>query len=209
VQATWYYDLISPFAYLYRRQWRRLDASFEARLRPVLFGGILKHWGSIGPAELPTKRIHTYQYCAWQAKKLGVPFVMPSRHPFNPLSALRLMVGIEAHAQIVDRAFDAIWAQGTDPELDFEGFVTKLGVPMNEAARLISDPVVKAQLALNTQEAIGHGVFGVPTLRFDGQNFWGCDSIDWANDFLRRPALFEAPEYQQAHTVAVGVSRKN
>lgn len=53
--ADWYFDFISPFAYL---QFVRLGelAGARLRLRPVLFAGLLQHWGQLGPAEIPAKR---------------------------------------------------------------------------------------------------------------------------------------------------------
>ena len=39
--AEWYFDFISPFAYLQFKHFHRLPADLEVRLVPVLFAGLL------------------------------------------------------------------------------------------------------------------------------------------------------------------------
>ena len=114
--AYWFFDVLSPFSYLHLRQFGELHRSLELKLVSVLFAGLLRRWGTKGPAELPSKRMHTYRYCAWTASRHGLPFRMPPRHPFNPLSTLRLLVALGAARSHVEQAFDFIYDQGRDPE---------------------------------------------------------------------------------------------
>jgi 2-hydroxychromene-2-carboxylate isomerase len=60
--ADWYFDFISPFAYLQSEQLHRLQPLVQIRYRPVLFAGLLKHWGNKGPAEVLPKRQFTYEF---------------------------------------------------------------------------------------------------------------------------------------------------
>ncbi|MEW6022258.1 MAG: DsbA family protein [Pseudomonadota bacterium] len=204
-KARWYYDLISPFAYLHFHSLAPLRERLQIEPVPVLFAGMLKHWGTKGPAETAPKRLHTYQYCVWQASVQGLPFRMPPRHPFNPLAAQRLMVALEAGDDVVGKAFGFIFGEGRDPELEFDALAERLGV--REPAGLIGRPEVKQQLIANTQEAIDAGVFGVPSLVLRGQVFWGNDTVAWATRFLDEPSLFERPEYAAARATGVGVVR--
>ena len=55
-RAIWYYDVISPYAYLQAMALPRLAEVLEITARPILFAGLLKHWGHLGPAEIPAKR---------------------------------------------------------------------------------------------------------------------------------------------------------
>ena len=79
---------------------------------PVLFDGLLTHWGQLGPAEVPPKRRFVYRFFQWNADRLGVPFAMPSRHPYNPLSSLRLCVAAGAQIDHVRGVYDVIYGQG-------------------------------------------------------------------------------------------------
>lgn len=171
----------------------------------MLLAGILKHWGTRGPAETAPKRLHTYQQCVWQAGVQGLPFRMPPRHPFNPLAAQRLMVALEAGDDTIRQAYDFIFGEGRDPEREFDALAGRLGV--SDAAERIARPEVKQKLIANTQAAIDQDVFGVPSLVLRGQVFWGNDTVEWATRFLDEPGLFDRPEYMAARDTDVGVVR--
>ena len=203
--ARWYYDLISPFAWLHFHSLAPLRERLRIEPVPVLLAGMLKHWGTKGPAETAPKRQHTYQYCVWQAGVQGLPFRMPLRHPFNPLAAQRLMVALDAPEDAIGKAFGFIFGEGRDPELEFDALAARLGV--REPAGLIARPEVKQQLIANTQAAIDAGVFGVPSLVLRGQVFWGNDTVAWATRFLDEPGLFARPEYTAARATGMGVVR--
>ena len=100
-KAVWYFDFISPFAYLQWQELARLPESLKISHRPVLFAGLLNHWGHKGPAEIPAKRRHTYRYCRWLAEQRNIPFTLPPAHPFNPLKALRLAVALGEDGQAI------------------------------------------------------------------------------------------------------------
>ena len=104
-KATWYFDFISPFAYLQLARFTELPKNLDINLRPVLFGSLLKHWGQLGPAEIPPKRRFVYRFFKWNADRLGLPFIMPPSHPYNPLPALRLCVAAGSQIHQVKEIF--------------------------------------------------------------------------------------------------------
>ena len=53
---VWYFDVISPFAALAIPEIEALCAQHQVMFRPVLFAGLLKAFGHLGPAEIPSKR---------------------------------------------------------------------------------------------------------------------------------------------------------
>ena len=93
--ADWYFDFVSPFAYLQSEQLPTLAPRLAVRYRPVLFAGLLEAAGQKGPAEIATKRAFTYRFVVWQAKRLGIPLKFPPAHPFNPLPFLRLALACD------------------------------------------------------------------------------------------------------------------
>ena len=111
----WYFDFISPYAYLQSAQFPALPDDMVVRIKPVLFGALLDKSGTLGPAEIPGKREHTYRQVLWLAQTHGIDFKMPPRHPFNPLPALRLAASLDADLETVQRIFRFIWAEGRDP----------------------------------------------------------------------------------------------
>ncbi|MDR5857775.1 DsbA family protein [Caballeronia sp. LZ062] len=204
-KAEWFFDVVSPFSYLAFHSLETLRDKLDIRPVPILFAALLKHWGTLGPAELPSKRIHTYQFCVWLARRQGIPFKMPPRHPFNPLAAQRLLVSLGSKHDDVGKALDLVFADGRDPEFDFPALAERLGV--DDAEQRAASADAKRQLRDNTQRAIDLGVFGVPTLILRGRLFWGSDTIRWADEFCSRPELFDDPEYAAAARTEVGVRR--
>ncbi|MBP0621162.1 2-hydroxychromene-2-carboxylate isomerase [Cupriavidus consociatus] len=205
-KADWFFDVISPFGYLHFHSLAALDGRVDVQTIPVLLAGLLKHWDTKGPAEIPPKRLHTYQYCVWKAGELNLPFRMPPRHPFNSLNAQRLLVAAQADREVVSRAFDFVYGEGRDPELEFDAFAEHLG--LNNAREIVGATAVKQQLLANTERAISLGAFGVPTLMVRGRLFWGSDTVEWTRAFLDDPKLFERPTYEDAARSEFGVARR-
>jgi 2-hydroxychromene-2-carboxylate isomerase len=208
IPARWYFDLVSPFAYLHLKRFGELHPALDIEPVPVLFAGLLKHWDNKGPAELAPKRLHTYRSCVWAAAQHGIPFRMPPRHPFNPLHGQRLLVALGAPRAAVEAAYGFIWGEGRDLAAEWPLFCARLDVGIERAAALIGDPQVKQALADNTAAAAAQDVFGVPTLAFRGQSFWGSDTIAWANAFIDNPRMFDSGEMQRAAAIEVGTARK-
>ena len=114
MKVAWVFDLISPYSYLAWKQLPLLPAGTELKLVPVLFAGLLNHHGQVGNAEIASKRRFTYRFIVWRARKLGVPLKMLPAHPFNPLSALRLVIAAGSDRRSVETAFDFVFGQGRD-----------------------------------------------------------------------------------------------
>ena len=53
--AFWYFDFISPFAYLQNRRLHEFLDFLKIERKPLLFAGLLKHWGTKGSVELDIK----------------------------------------------------------------------------------------------------------------------------------------------------------
>ncbi len=206
--ARWFFDIVSPYAYLHLKRFDELNPALDIMPVPVLFAGLLKHFDNKGPAELAPKRLHTYRSCVFAAQQHGIPFRLPPQHPFNPLHAQRLLIALGASRPTVEAAFNFVWAEGRDLATEWPQFCARLGVGVEQAATMTADPAVKRQLADNTSDAAEAGVFGVPTLSFRGQNFWGSDAIAWANSFVDNPGMFDAGEMKRAAEIGIGAARK-
>lgn len=182
--VQFYFDPISPFAWLAGRELHRLQAAgLQVIAKPVLFAGLLNAHGQKGPAEIPAKRDYIYRDVVRQAEQLGYPFQGPPGHPFNPLRALRMCIALANDAQRLQLAcamMQACWEQGADLyDLATLGRIADdCGLDGQALARAIESAEVKAQLLAATDAAIAAGVFGVPTFVLQGEMFWGRDRID-------------------------------
>lgn len=203
----WYFDFISPFAYL---QWKRLRRDFpEVALnpKPLLFAAILNHVGQLGPAEIPQKRRHTYRIVLWQARQLGIPLTFPPAHPFNPLPALRLCLAAPDRMAAIDAIFDHIWVQGrvADSVDALADVAAKLGIA--DPAAAIARDDVKRGLMANGEEAIRLGLFGVPTLKVRDELFWGNDATELALAYAHDENALDA-EMRRVDAIPAAVQRQ-
>lgn len=212
MRAAWYFDPVSPYAYLHFKLFDRIvwpgGVAPQIEYVPVLFAGLLKAHGMKGPAEITEKRRHTYRMCVWLAREHGIPFQLPPAHPFNPLHALRLLLGAGATRANVGAVFDCIWRDGNDVNAPtvFAALAQRLGV--DDAAGTIARPEVKQQLTANTERAVRRGVYGVPTFEIDGQLFWGSDTLALMNAWLADAALFTAGQMARIDALPAAAMRK-
>jgi len=76
-----------------------------------------------------------------------------------------------------------------------------------QPARDPAAPQVKDGLRAATDEAIAHGVFGVPTFELDGRLFWGLDALPMVRSALQGDAWFDTPAWHRAGARPPGVQR--
>ena len=210
-QITFYFDFISPYAYLaFEALPQALQGiSHQVHYQPILFAGLLNHHGQLGPAEIAGKRDWTYQQVQWEAHQHNIPLQLPSAHPFNPLALLRLALACpEAglpNRWVCESIFRHVWKEGGDPvSPDRLRALTEQLAPQQDP----SSPQVKQRLIDATQNAITAGLFGVPTMAVDGKLFWGFDALPMLRAFLQGDAWFESGAWQAAQALPSGISRK-
>jgi 2-hydroxychromene-2-carboxylate isomerase len=193
-RLDFWFDPISPYAALAFERLPQVLAGHGVTVsyRPILFAGLLKRWGQLGPAEVPPKRAWTYRHVAWLAREHGIELQMPRAHPFDPLPLLRLawacatpagaVLGTQADAvgvatpnrRVVEALMRHVWHGGLDP-----GDPDRLAALQADLAPAL-DPTcaaVKQALRAATDDAIARGVFGVPTIGCAGRLYWGLDGL--------------------------------
>lgn len=203
----WYFDFVSPFAYLQLRRLLSEPHGAQLRFHPVLLAALLNHWGQLGPGEIPPKRVFTYRQLVWRARRDHVPLHVPAGHPFNSLKMLRLALAADCAPQVVERLFQFVWVEGhlPDDSAAWEQLLASCG--WSQAQAKTADADIKEALKLNTERAIAAGAFGVPTAIVDGEIFWGYDSTDMLFDYCRNPDLFADPEMRRVSTLPIAAAR--
>ncbi len=209
-RITFWLDFISPYAFLAFEKLPEVlqGLSYQVVLRPVLFAGLLKHHGQLGPAEITGKREWTYRQVLWLAHQHRVPLQMPAAHPFNPLPLLRLaLAGGEhgaANRHTCEQIFRHVWQGGGDA-----ADATRLQA-LREQLAPARDPAgdaVKSELKANAEAALALGVFGVPTFTVDDKLFWGFDALPLLRAWLQGDSWFGGDAWATAGAVPVGLSR--
>jgi 2-hydroxychromene-2-carboxylate isomerase len=193
-QITFYLDFISPYAYLAFEKLPEalMGHSVQVSYKPILFAGLLKHHGQLGPAEIPGKREWTYRQVLWLARQHGVDLQLPAQHPFNPLGLLRLALacgqGSLANRYVCETLFRHVWQGGGDAA---DGQRLQVLTAQLAPEQNTSSEAVKNQLRINSEQAIASGVFGVPTFEVDGKLFWGFDALPMLTAYLECETALE------------------
>lgn len=214
-KLEFFFDFISPFAYFAHSQLHQFCEEHELTLeyKPVVFGALLDRWGQLGPAEIASKREWMIKFCLYYAERHNLPFTFPPSHPFNPLYALRASlysVCANRQADLVDALFRAIWAEGKD--LSDEANVLKtcaqLGLDSSEIAAAINSESAKSELKGGVSQALELGVFGVPTLKYGDDLYWGSDQFDYLSDVIKGRYHHNEERAQQFIKRPRGIDRK-
>jgi 2-hydroxychromene-2-carboxylate isomerase len=182
-QATFYFDLGSPFAYLAAE--RLHDVLGEpVKWQPVSLGALFKLAGrytwSLGD---PERRRAGMAEVKHRAQLYGLPPLhWPDPWPGNYLTAMRAATFADRAGrgrEFAMQAFRGAFQQGRDlsiPEQVLQA-ARDAGLDPQEVQVAIQNPQVKVALREATDAAHGVGVVGVPTISVDGELFWGDDRL--------------------------------
>jgi 2-hydroxychromene-2-carboxylate isomerase/predicted enzyme related to lactoylglutathione lyase len=183
-RLTFYFDFISPYAYLAWTQVHSYAARYDREVvpKPVLFAALLDANGQKGPAEIPRKRAYLFRDITRSASRLKVPVAPPKSHPFNPLLLLRVAsadLDPGPKRVVIDLLFAAAWAKGADvnDRSEVAKVLTSAGQDAEKLLAFAESDEAKTRVKTTTAEALELGAFGVPTMELDGDLFWGLDSF--------------------------------
>lgn len=205
-----YFDPISPYAAL--AFWRLPEAlaghDVVVDYVPVLFAALLKANGQKGPAEIESKRAWTYRQVLWLGREQGL--ALPAPHPFNPLALLRQAwacapEGATPSRWVVEQLFTHVWrSQGADANdpARLEALTQTLA-PQRQA----DDEAAKQRLRQASDEALARGVFGVPTIEWQGKLFWGQDALPMLRAALDGDPWFASGAWEDGGNRPAGLSR--
>ena len=208
---TFDFDFISPYAYLAFEKLPQVlkGLSYEVAYRPVLFAGLLKHHGQLGPAEIAPKRAWTYRQVLWLAHAHGIPLQLPAAHPFNPLALLRLALACGqdglVNRYVAETVFRHVWRGGAEAADKQRLAALRLQL---QPQRDPDSAQVKAELKANTDAAIARGLFGVPSCEVDGKLFWGFDGLPMLREFLDGNGWFATGDWEKAASLPSGQTRR-
>lgn len=189
--VDFYYDFVSPAAYL---AWTQLDSLCErtgarVRFRPVLLGGMLKHHGQGSPAMVPAKWQWMQKDFARYAKAYGVDFSINPHFIFNSITVMRgaLWALDNQCIEVYNRAiFTAAWVDGLDlSSVDVvHQRLAEAGLDASAILEATAQPEVKQSLIHATAQACERGVFGVPSMVVEDELFFGQDRLSWVEQAL-------------------------
>ena len=197
-QIEFYFDPISPFAYLGSIQIERLAARLNRQVewKPVLIGvTILKVMGLKPLPETPLKGPYLRHDAVRLAEYFDVPFRYHGLTGINSLAALRAFVLLKERDAglaklLAQKVFSRLWVRGLNitGADDIAEEATGLGIDVPALLRDIETNYVKDALKEQVDAAIQAGVFGVPYFVVDGEPIWGVDRMWMVEHWATRHA---------------------
>lgn len=214
--VLFYFDPISPypfFASLKIPEFVKRN-NIVIKAIPIVFAKLLDVHGNKGPAEIPAKRQNVWKDVLRLSLTHHVTIKGPPAHPYNPLGALRLCEAVTNSDQKLKLAMalcKACWQDGEDLQdhLVLKKIADNVGLNGGDLINQIVLPETKERVKKNTEEAIGRGVFGVPTFWVDGELFWGHDRMDHLELFLQGKLNIDKERLAALNNVPRAADRKS
>jgi 2-hydroxychromene-2-carboxylate isomerase len=155
------------------------------RWRPFLLGPIFRSFGwETSPFVLQAaKGEYVWKDMARECRKLGLPWVRPSRFPraaVLPLRVALLGAGQPWIGAWCRRMMSLNFAEDRDidaPETVAQ-VLSELGLPARETMEAAQSEANKLALRAQTEEAAARRIFGAPTFFARDEMFWGNDRLD-------------------------------
>ena len=185
-EVEFYFDFISPYAYLAYKKIQSLPKDIKIKYKPVLLGALHNLEGITAPAFIKPKLKHMISDCDLIANKNKSNFIWNSKFPINSLSVMRgyLFINAENRELYLNVMFDAYWKDNLDisNEKILKNLLEKCKINSIKFFDGIKDLKIKDELKSITQEAHDKGIFGAPTFVVNNKIFWGQDRLEFALD---------------------------
>ena len=183
-EVEFYFDFISPYAYLAYKKIQSLPKDIKIKYKPVLLGALHNLEGITAPAFIKPKLKHMISDCDLIANKNKSNFIWNSKFPINSLSVMRgyLFINAENRELYMNVMFDAYWKDNLDisNEKILKNLLEKCKINSIKFFDGIKDLKIKDKLKSITQEAHDKGIFGAPTFIVNNKIFWGQDRLEFA-----------------------------
>jgi len=181
-----YFDIISPYAYLAYKQLSSLEnlKKIKFNYKPILLGGLHKLAGITAPAFNEFKMKNMKNDCNLIASKKNIKFQWNDKFPINTLKIMRgyLSVNEEKKDIYLETFFNAYWRDNIDLENidEIKNLLKKIDIDINNFFNDLEDIKIKEKLKEITNSAFEKEVFGAPTFIVNNKLFWGQDRLDYA-----------------------------
>jgi 2-hydroxychromene-2-carboxylate isomerase len=185
-KIDFYFDFISPYAYLAYKKIQSLPKNIKINYKPILLGGLHNLAGITAPALIKPKLKHMINDCLLIAKKNNFDFKWNSKFPINSLNIMRGYLNIDSsnQTQYIKIMFDAYWKNDLDisKEEILIPLLEQFQIDKDVFFKTIKDPIIKEMLKDVTKSAHEKEVFGAPTFIINNKIFWGQDRLEFALD---------------------------
>ena len=186
-----YFDFLSPFAYLAHDRVCGLARVYGRKLTyiPIDLPAAKIAAGNTGPSnrDIPVKLRYLMTDIDRWAKRVNLPVSFPASmdsHRMNAGTFYALDKGLGE--KYVREGFNLGWGLGGD--IGSDETLTRLAEIMGwspaEFIEFAGASKALPEYVASNRQAVGKGVFGVPTIIVDDQMWWGNDRLDFVEEYL-------------------------
>lgn len=190
--VDFYFDYVSPYAYLANTQLPKLG--LDIRHRPISITEVMVIVNNHPSPMCPPKLRHAMRDTARWAKRYGVPLEVNEPwwngifsgqvdlrlHMKGAIAAQKLGL-FEGYHRVI---WDAIYARPRPVagQAETEALLEANGLPGREILGLALQADVEQKLDADNAAAAEAGVFGVPAFLVEGQVYFGGDRLDFVKE---------------------------
>ena len=192
------FDFVSPNGYMIWEPLKDIVARTGAGLDifPVFLGGMHKLTGNAPPfirdAEVKGKNEYAMlEMRRFIEKHQLTKYKIHPQFPFNSITLQRMLYAADQDGravQFIDAMMPAIWEEGidlTNPEA-IGAALAKAGLDAADLFARAQTDEVKQGLIANTENAVGRGTFGIPTVYVGDEMFFGKERLGQIEEELAK-----------------------
>lgn len=186
-----YFDFMSPFAYLAHSQLPGLVQrhGYELRYRPIDLPAAKLAAGNTGPpnVSIPVKLRYLNKDLDRWAERYGIPIAFPpSLKSELPNKGVFFAEAQGQCGDYVRHAWSYFWGEGKDMSSEelLTQIVEELGWDADAFLAYVHSEEAENTYRQINEEAQSRGVFGVPTMMIGDEMWWGNDRLDFLEQYL-------------------------
>lgn len=192
--VDFYFDFLSPYAYLAASQLPELARRFAGQasfvMHPIDLVAARFKAGNTGPfnRDQPAKMKCLGQDLKRWAARYGIEIGFPRGFDTARLNRGYLVAERQDKGGAYMRAaFAEVWAKSGDPAEDalIGRAASAAGLSPEQVLAAVDSPDILAAYEKENVAAQARGVFGVPIFMVDEQIYWGNDRVEFLEEYLR------------------------
>ena len=190
-KIEFYFDFGSPTSYLAYNRLKQVNDKYgvDFELKPVLLGGLFKATSNNSPAVVMPKAIWMDIDMNRYAQRFNIKF---KQNPFFPINTMMLMRGalvakeINCFENYVETIYNAMWKEPKNLAdiTILSDVLSKAGLNAEAIMEGVQQVTIKDELKSLTSAAVDRGLFGCPTMFYDGEFFFGQDRIFFIEELI-------------------------
>lgn len=190
-QIVFYFDFLSPFAYVARHRLVQIAEKNGADVayRPIDLAKAKLAIGNNGPTnrELPIKLAYLMKDLKRWANRYGIPFEVIKNHNSRLLNIGTFFAEDNGQAgRYVEIAYRLTWGTGGAPDdgAMHRQLAREMDWKETEFLDFLQSPEAAERYEASTQAAIAKHVFGVPMTMIGEEMWWGNDRMMFVDEYL-------------------------